>query len=75
MRVVAWLITCILLALSPMPTGAQTPPGGTVKRPTESNGTVIVPDRFLRRWDPVTVFFDHGVGIGKSVHDAGVLHV
>ncbi len=25
-------------------------------------GTVIVPNQFLRRWDPVTVFFDHDLG-------------
>lgn len=25
-------------------------------------GTVIVPDRYLRRWEPVTIFFDHPAG-------------
>ena len=25
-------------------------------------GTIIVPDQFLRRWDPVTVFFSHDLG-------------
>jgi len=31
------------------------PPARTPKR----SGPVVVPDRFLRRWDPVTVFFDN----------------
>jgi uncharacterized protein YfaS (alpha-2-macroglobulin family) len=31
----------------------------TVKPPA---GASIVPDKFLRRWDPVTIFFDHDVG-------------
>jgi uncharacterized protein YfaS (alpha-2-macroglobulin family) len=36
-----------------------TPP---LVRPAEATGTVVVPDRFLRRWDPVTVFFAHDAG-------------
>ena len=32
-------------------------------RPASSpSGTVLVPDRFLRRWDAVTVFFDKDIG-------------
>ena len=30
-----------------------------VRRPA---GSIIVPDQFLRRWDPVTVFFAHDLG-------------
>jgi alpha-2-macroglobulin len=29
-------------------------------------GTVVVPDHFLRRWDPVTIFFDHDLGPAKG---------
>src|SRR5207244_9794902 len=36
-----------------------TPPAGQA-------GTVIVPDHFLRRWDPVTVFFAQDVGPAKG---------
>src|SRR5207244_3346313 len=36
-----------------------TPPAGQA-------GTVIVPDHFLRRWDPVTVFFAKDVGPAKG---------
>ena len=29
-----------------------------LQRPVQEKGTVIVPDRFVRPWDPVTIFFD-----------------
>ncbi len=29
-------------------------------------GTVVIPDRFVRRWDPVTIFFDHDQGPGRG---------
>jgi alpha-2-macroglobulin len=35
-------------------------------RPPRRAGTVVVPDRFLRRWDPVTVFFDRDLGPAKG---------
>lgn len=45
------------------PAAAQVPPDGTVRRPVDAPaGPVVVPDRFLRRWDPVTIFFDRDVG-------------
>jgi hypothetical protein len=31
-------------------------------RPADRSGTIVIPDRFLRRWDPVTVFFDSASG-------------
>jgi hypothetical protein len=34
-------------------------------RPAGASGTVIVPDRFLRRWDPLTVFFGADLGPAK----------
>jgi hypothetical protein len=34
-------------------------------RPAGTTGTVVIPDRFLRRWDPVTVFFDRDEGPAK----------
>ena len=33
--------------------------GPTVVRPA---GAVMVPEKFLRRWDPITVFFDQDTG-------------
>ena len=31
-------------------------------RPAGAAGTIVVPDRYLRRWDPVTIFFDRDIG-------------
>lgn len=42
---------------------AQVPAEGTLRRPVDApRGPVVVPDRFLRSWDPVTIFFDEAVG-------------
>ena len=34
-------------------------------RPSGATGTVLVPDRFLRSWDPVTIFFSQSTGPSK----------
>ena len=44
------------------PTYLQLPPVGTTTAPRD---TQIIPDQFLRRWDPVTIFFDKDVGPDK----------
>ncbi len=36
------------------------------QRPAAATGTVIVPDHFLRRWDPVTIFFAGDRGPAKG---------
>jgi uncharacterized protein YfaS (alpha-2-macroglobulin family) len=41
--------------------------GPAVQQPS---GTIIVPDKFLRRWDPVTVFFSHNIGTAGQAEDA-----
>ncbi|HKK07183.1 MAG TPA: alpha-2-macroglobulin family protein [Gammaproteobacteria bacterium] len=46
-------------AAAPAAVPTQLPPPATVVRPA---GTDIIPERFLRRWDPVTIFFDSDVG-------------
>ena len=57
------IILAAWLVLIPSFATAQTPPPGTVRRPAGSGtGPVIVPDHFLRAWDPVTVFFTRPVG-------------
>jgi uncharacterized protein YfaS (alpha-2-macroglobulin family) len=54
------IAACVLLALGTVAGLDAAEPGQqVVKRPA---GTVIVPDKFLRRWDPVTLFFDHDFG-------------
>ncbi|HSD29602.1 MAG TPA: alpha-2-macroglobulin, partial [Vicinamibacteria bacterium] len=35
-------------------------------RPAGRTGTIVVPDRFLRPWDPITVFFDRDLGPAKG---------
>ena len=38
-------------------------------RPAASSGTVVVPDQFLRAWDPLTVFFSSDAGSGAGPED------
>ncbi len=54
----AFAAVSFLLATSPALASGQE----VVKRPALAQGTVLVPDQFLRRWDPVTVFFDRDRG-------------
>ncbi len=62
----------LILPLLVLATAAVAVPGGDAiydalwQRPAEADDTVIVPDRFLRAWDPITVFFD-----GNQVKQAG----
>jgi len=55
-RATTWAFTFLFLALA---AHAQTTP-----RPAD--GSVIVPDRFLRRWDPLTIFFSRDAGPSKG---------
>jgi alpha-2-macroglobulin len=41
----------------------------TTVRPVSSKGTVIVPDRYIRLWDPVTIFFAHDRGPASGPED------
>src|SRR5512136_2712046 len=43
------------------PTAPQAAPAAPA-----ATGVTIVPDRFLRRWDPVTIFFGHDLGPAKG---------
>ncbi|MCU0240934.1 MAG: MG2 domain-containing protein [Vicinamibacteria bacterium] len=51
-----------LLALCAAYLSAET----RVTRPVGTSGTVIIPDHFLRRWDPVTIFFMRDIGPAKG---------
>jgi len=57
------ILVLVVLGTFISPAPAQIPPKGTVIRPvgTEKQ-TVVVPDQFLRRWDPITIFFARPVG-------------
>jgi hypothetical protein len=50
----------LLLALLPALASAQVPP--QLDRLERADGTRVVPDHFLRRWDPVTLFFPSPTG-------------
>ncbi|HEX4954482.1 MAG TPA: alpha-2-macroglobulin family protein [Thermoanaerobaculia bacterium] len=54
------MLNLVLVALLAAPAFA-----GPV-RPAGSRGTVLVPDHFLRSWDPVTIFFDRDLGPAKG---------
>ena len=55
-----------LVAAFAVPAAAAEPVTAPTTRPKGASGTAIVPDRFLRRWDPVTVFFARDVGPPKG---------
>ena len=45
-------------ALAPRGLASEPPPA----RPASATGTAVIPDRFLRRWDPLTIFFVRDAG-------------
>src|ERR1041385_5439774 len=51
-----WVVAALVLA-APQPVRAELT--DTLKRPA---GAVVIPDKFLRRWDPITIFFDRDTG-------------
>ncbi len=55
----------VCAGLAGVPAMAQqdgTPPAAVLDRLQRADGAMVVPDRFLRRWDPVTVFFQRDTG-------------
>ncbi|MBF0588401.1 MAG: alpha-2-macroglobulin [Magnetococcales bacterium] len=67
------LLMASLLVLTTAPVGVQAASGGeggvsVVPKPEslEARQVVIIPDRLLRRWDPVTIFFKRPLGPEKS---------
>jgi hypothetical protein len=64
-RAAVWICLSLLTASQVGPAAAapsKAAPKPAAKAPatasTRRSGPVVVPDRFLRRWDPVTVFFE-----------------
>ena len=55
-----FLSAALLLVAAALPARAQVPP--LLDRLQRADGTHVLPDRFLRRWDPVTVLFDRDAG-------------
>ncbi len=59
------LLGAALAALATLPALAQqpaTPQPAALDVARRADGATLVPDRFLRRWDPVTVFFEADLG-------------
>jgi len=59
------MMLLLLLALLAAPAAAE-PVTPAATRPAAATGTVVVPDHFLRRWDPVTIFFAQDMGPAKG---------
>ncbi|HEY4162627.1 MAG TPA: alpha-2-macroglobulin family protein, partial [Dongiaceae bacterium] len=68
---IRWAAAAAMLAVvpvlfSPVALADDTVPAGTQPRGTQDvvrpAGAVVVPEKFLRRWDPITVFFDQDTG-------------
>jgi len=69
------LVASLSLLSLAIPAGASQP-SAKVERPVGASGTVVVPDKFLRRWDPVTIFFGSDIGPSKGgPEDAPEKHV
>jgi hypothetical protein len=51
------LIPALFLAVVAGATGGDELLDALLSRPATARGIVVVPDRFVRAWDPVTVFF------------------
>jgi alpha-2-macroglobulin len=58
----AFLVAAIVLLSLAIPSLADT--AGPITR--QPAGSTVVPDRFLRRWDPVTLFFERDTGPAKG---------
>jgi uncharacterized protein YfaS (alpha-2-macroglobulin family) len=52
----------IMSLVTALSAGAAEPFAQSEARPAGATGAVIIPDHFLRRWDPVTIFFARDVG-------------
>src|ERR1700756_754725 len=63
-RTAVFYLCAVILAI--LPAGFALAAGTAVSEPLDrlqrADGVKVVPERFLRRWDPVTVFFDRDTG-------------
>ena len=57
-------VVAMLFVVPPPAARADTTVPAALDRLYRADGVSIVPERFLRRWDPVTVFLDHDAGPG-----------
>jgi alpha-2-macroglobulin len=66
MRKLFIYVLCIMSLILALGNAATESVAQSEVRPAGTAGTVIIPDRFLRRWDPVTIFFASDVGLLKG---------
>ncbi len=59
---VGLLAWTVLTAVPVQAQQSDTAPAAQLDRLQRADGALVVPDRFLRRWDPVTVFFGRDTG-------------
>ncbi len=60
------LAALALLLSSAAAAAVPSPPPPSFDRLQRADGAAIVPDRFLRSWDPVTVLLDHDAGPARN---------
>ncbi|HSM50379.1 MAG TPA: alpha-2-macroglobulin, partial [Thermoanaerobaculia bacterium] len=63
------LLAPLGVAAGPDPAAGQTPvdlPPPPARPAVAEEGVAVVPDRFLRRWDPVTLFFPSALGPARG---------
>ena len=60
MKLAAALLLLLIAPAQASAQVAQIPP--VLDLLQRADGTQVLPDRFLRRWDPITVLFDHDAG-------------
>jgi uncharacterized protein YfaS (alpha-2-macroglobulin family) len=65
MRKLISYLLCIMSLILTSGAAEAEPDMQSEVRPAGATGTVIIPDHFLRRWDPVTIFFARDVGPAK----------
>jgi alpha-2-macroglobulin len=58
----ALLAVASLVLLAPAPRAEPQSPPTNFDRVQRADGARVVPEKFLRDWDPVTVFFDSDAG-------------
>src|SRR5580658_6786808 len=63
LRLMGGVVALVLLA-APVPVASLADTAGPITR--QPAGSIVVPDRFLRRWDPVTLFFERDTGPAKG---------
>ena len=60
------MLLCLLILAAPLSARAESRQTTAQYRPETVSETTVIPERFLRRWDPVTIFFPSDRGPAKG---------